>query len=151
MRKITGIVLFMNALLLQSCGKGDDCGECFSPPSPFVFEIVNKETGENLFSDETFDPGDIEVVNTQGTKSYSFNFIDEDDKNLISIGSLGWVTENVSVLIKIGETEILTLTVDAERLTENCCSFTRYNAISIENAETDLDDLTGVCTVYVSP
>lgn len=150
MRKIIGIVLLMNALILQSCGKGDNCGECFSPPEPFVFELVDKEAGENLFTNGTFDSSDIQVVNAQGTRSYSFNFIDEDDNNLISIGSLGWETENVSVLIYVGETEILSLTVDAERLNENCCSFTRYNKISIENAETGLNEETGVYTVYVT-
>ena len=150
MRKIIGFVLFVSLLLLQSCGLGDECGACFSPPTPFVFNIVDQGNGENLFANGTLDPEDIEVVNVQGTKSYAFSFIDENDRNLIEIGSIGWETENVSVMINVGDAEILTLNVDAERLTEDCCSFTRFNSISIENAESELNSQTGIYTVHVT-
>ncbi|HCQ13230.1 MAG TPA: hypothetical protein DIU01_08165 [Flavobacterium sp.] len=38
--------------MLQSCG--ESCGECFTPPQNFMFEIVDKESGANLFANGTY-------------------------------------------------------------------------------------------------
>ena len=39
--------------------------------------------------------------------------------------------------------------VDAERKSENCCSFTQYNEISITASEFELDTQTGIYKILV--
>ncbi len=122
---------------------------CFTPPRGFAFELVDAETKENLFSNSTFDPDQIQVLNIEDGSDREFSFIDEDDLDLIRIGSIGWETEIAEVVLKVGGTDILSLYVDSERVSENCCNFSKYNEIRIDNAEYELDPQTEIYTIFV--
>ncbi len=78
-----------------------------------------------------------------------FDFIDEDNIDLIRINSIGWETEKVNVLVRIADKNIFNLVVDAVLVNENCCSHTNYNEIEIENAEFQLDSETGIYKIRV--
>jgi hypothetical protein len=129
----------------------DDCAEiaCFTPPMNFDLELVDKDSNENLFENESFNAIDISVVNVNNNVPIAFDFINENNLNLIQISGIGWETELITALISVGETQIANLVVDAERKSENCCSFTEYNEISIENAEFELNGETAIYTIFV--
>lgn len=137
-------------LFILSCGN-DDCEDylCFTPPRGFVFEIVDKESGENLFTNGTYSPDQIQLLNTDDTSKKQFTFLDENEINLISIGSIGWESEIEEVELIIAGESILILYVDSERVSENCCSFSRYNEIRIDNADYEQDTQSDIYTVYI--
>ena len=143
------IALVAFVLILNSC---DDCDDkyCFTPPSRFTFELVDKTTKENLFTNETFSSNEISVTNLVDNSNLEFDFIDEDDVNLIQINSIGWESETVDALITVSGIDIFNLIVDAERTSEDCCTFTKYNEIRIENAEFELSDENGIYTILVT-
>lgn len=58
--KRPGIIVFLFSFI----GCINDCGECFSPPQDFLFDLVDQASGENLFANGTFDPEAIKVTNT---------------------------------------------------------------------------------------
>ncbi|WP_405400258.1 hypothetical protein [Maribacter sp. Asnod2-G09] len=136
-------------LIFNSC---DDCEDkdCFTPPNGFTFELVNKTTKENLFTNETFSSNEISVTNLVDNSNLEFDFIDEDDVNLIQLNSIGWESETIEVLITVSGIDILNLIVDAERTSEDCCEFTKYNDIKIENAEFELNEENGIYTILVT-
>lgn len=136
------------AMIISNQGCNIDCGECFTPPAPFLFEIVDKATGENLFTNGTYESADIQIINTIDNTDLEFTFTDENDVNIIQIHPIGWITEKVSVLVKLADKNIFNLYVDAERVSENCCSFTRYNEIKIENSDFELDIKTGIYKIH---
>lgn len=70
-------LLLITAIFCQHHGSEDDCGEYFTPPSPLFFELIDKETGENLFTNGTYDADQIEVTNSLDNSSIGFTFIDE--------------------------------------------------------------------------
>jgi len=134
MKNIIRGILFISILILPSCS--EKCvGPCFSPPQSFNFEIVDITTGENLFTNGSFNPNDINVVNLDNQANVEFTFIDENDYNMIRITTIGWESEIVNYSINIGSESICELYVDAERLKGECCSYTEYNEIQINNAE----------------
>lgn len=143
------IALVAFVLIFNSC---DDCEEkdYFTPPNGFTFELVDKTTMENLFTNETFNSNEISVTNLVDNSNLEFNFIDEDDVNLIQLNAIGWESETVEALITVPGIDIFSLIVDAERTTEDCCTFTKYNEIRIENAEFELNDENGIYTIFVS-
>lgn len=140
---------FLLFIIIQGCSN-KDCEDllCFTPPRSFVFNVVDKETGENLFTNGTYTPEQIQVTNVEDGTRRAYSFIDEDALNYIVIASIGWETEIANVLLTIDGDEILTLYVDAERKSENCCSFTSYNEIRIENAEYEQDQQSEVYTIF---
>lgn len=147
MKKLLFLLLL---LVVQACGK-DDCEDyaCTTPPAPFVFEIVDKVSGENLFSNGTYKPEQVEVVNTADGSELEFTFVEENELNLLRINSVGWQTETILSSIQLAGEEIFTLYVDAENVTEDCCNFTRYHEIKIEGTAYELNEEEGVYTIFV--
>ena len=145
------IVLTLIILIfVQSC-KDNDCQDnlCFSPPSSFDFELVDKQTGENLFTNGTFDSKDISVINLDDQSYVGFTFLDENNYNIISINTIGWETEVTYYSIQISSESIFKLYVNAERLNENCCSYTEYKEIRIENSDFELNQDIGIYKILV--
>lgn len=141
-------LLFILFLSFQSCDS-ENCDQvCFTPPSPFGFELLDKATGENLFTNGTYDPSQIEITNLNGTENISFTFLDENDLNIIQVASIGWETGITNFSLSVGSESIFELYVDAERI-EECCSYTEYNEVRIDNAEHETDQGTGVIKILV--
>ncbi len=149
--KIKGfILLFMVAFVLDSCNV-DNCDvDCNSGPLGLNFELLDKATGENLFTNGTFDPADIEVLDLDNNNSsVQFTFNSENDINIINLGPFGWETNIANYLLKVGERDIFTLHVDAEEKTEDCCSFVQVNKLEIINADFELNPETGIYEILV--
>ncbi|WP_321285492.1 hypothetical protein [uncultured Sunxiuqinia sp.] len=134
MKKILILIFVGVFFILEGCSKYKDCGACFTPPEFFRFELVDKYTGVNLFTNETFNQDEIEILDSSNS-SVEFNFVSENNINVIEIYTIGWQTEIVNYRVNISSENIFDLYVDAERLSEDCCSFTRFNEIEISNAE----------------
>jgi hypothetical protein len=148
MKKIN-LILILFTLIFQSCSN-NDCGECFTPPESFLFEIADKISGENLFTNGTYKSGDISITDTfNNNESVEFTFISENDINLIQINSIGWQTEIVNLNISISDNHIFDFYVDTERKTGECCSYTEYNEITITDSEFELDSQSGLYKILV--
>ncbi|SFU49851.1 hypothetical protein SAMN05216480_105106 [Pustulibacterium marinum] len=145
------VFLLLAVFAMQSCLDDDGCEmACFTDPQPFFFEIVDATTGENLFTNGTYTEADIDVYNTlNNNNSVTYSFISEDDLNLLTIHSIGWVTETVDLDIQLADVSMFSLYVDAERISEDCCSFTRYNEVEITNTTFEYDAETGIYTIFV--
>ena len=147
--KKTIVPIFILAILsLVACSGDKECDLCMSPPNFFTFDLVDKDSGENVFASGRYNSDDIEVLDASGHR-VEFEFVNYEDFNFIEIRTIGWQTETVNYRINIGEENIFDLYVDAERLSENCCSFTRYQEIEISNAEYTNDPLTGIYKIIV--
>lgn len=133
--------------MLQSCG--ESCGECFTPPQNFMFEIVDKVSGENLFTNGTYASSQIQITNTLNDTPVEFTFIDENNINLISVDGIGWKTEIVNVKVDIANNQLFRFYVDAERKSADCCNFTKYNEINLSECEFELDSQTGIYKILV--
>ncbi len=150
MKKAVKVVALIALLVTQACDINDCEGvACFTPPMGFAFELVDKDSGENLFTNGSYDSDDIELLNVLDNSKKEFSFISEDDINIIQIGSIGWDSEIEEVILKVGDEIILNLYVDSERVSENCCSFSRYNEIRIDNAAYELDQQSGIYTIFI--
>lgn len=136
-------------LSVSGCGEEDCNLDCFTPPNPFLFELLNKTSGENLFSNGSYRPEDILVVDRISGQGLGFSFISENEQNILAIHAIGWETELVDAQVSLGADEIFSLYVDAERLSENCCSFTRYKEIRIGIAEYRKDPASDIYSILV--
>lgn len=77
-----------------------DCA--LTPPQSFTFEIIDKTSGENLFTNGTYEPATISIIDVlDNNNPVEFTFISENDINLIEIGSIGWETETVNLKFDI--------------------------------------------------
>lgn len=151
MKKTLIYSVFIFVFTTWSCDKNNNCDglNCFTPPTRFYFELVDKTSGENLFTSGVLSSDDIKVINLEDQSNVDFEFIDENDANIIQIYTIGWETQIVNYSIEISSESLFTLFVDAERLSENCCAFTKYNEIEIDGSEFELNEQNGIYTILV--
>lgn len=144
------ILLFIAAFTFNSCSV-DKCDvDCNSGPLGLSFELLDKTTKENLFTNGTFNPTDIEFLDLDNNNHrVQYVFIDENNINTINLGPFGWGTNIVNYILKVGETNIFTLHVDAEQKTEDCCSFVQINELEIKNVDYSQNIQSGIYEVLV--
>ena len=147
MKKIN-LLLILFTIIFQGC-YNNDCGACFTPPQSFEFKIVDKTSGENLFTNGEFDSNEITITdNFNNNEPVEFSFISENNINLIQIGSIGWKTEIVNLKIDISDNHIFSFYVDTERKMGDCCSYNQYNEISVTDSEFELESQTGIYKIF---
>ena len=143
------LIILLSVISLGGCSSSDDCGACFTPPASFVFDLIDKESGQNIFRSESYTPEQVTVWNLTEDKKEPFWFIVEDQLYWISIQTIGWETEKVDYEIRLDGEVIADLYVDAERKTVDCCTFTKYNEVRLENAEYEYDDSLGIYKIFL--
>jgi len=100
----------MGVLAFESCHKVDCTGyDCSTPPKPFVFELLDENTKENLFAIGTLDSTQIEVLDVLDSHLVGFVFLGEDSLKLISIWDIGWENQRTvtEVVLRVSGNEIL--------------------------------------------
>lgn len=137
-------------LIFQSCSS-DNCNEsCFTPPNNFLFDLVDKSSGENIFTNGTYEAADIKILNSLDSNSRTdFIFIAENDANLIQIGSIGWKTEVVNLKFIIANNHLFDFYAAAERKSGECCEYTEFNETKIIDAEFEFDNQTGIYKILI--
>ncbi len=142
------LMVLISTFFLVSCLNDSECDPCFTPPEPFYFEIKDATTDENIFTSGAANSSDLKLINESTGENMEFDFISENDVNIVMINSIGWKTETVSAKLLLNDDEIFTLMVDADRKSNDCCSWTRYNNIEIQNADFTKDNNTDTYIVY---
>lgn len=141
MRKIFILILIALFFFLCRCNKCRDI-ECCTPPRYYSFEIIDRQTRENLFTNGTYNDGQVNI-----TRDYSL--IMGDSISIIEIYGIGWQTEIVNCSICISDQIEFNLYVNAERVSENCCSFTKIHDFKIENIDYEINNETGLISILV--
>lgn len=151
MQKFTTTTLLVFLfLIVQSCK--DDCEDmaCFTPPKFYQFNLVDKNSNENIFTKGLYQASDIKVIDIKTDKIIEHKFVTENNQNIIVLNNIGWKTESISYKIMLkDDITVFTLEVDVERKNENCCSFTKYNKEEIKGSEFTVNDSKDVYTILI--
>lgn len=142
--------LFFLFLFFAILGCSSDQVECTTPPEHFVFQFIDKDSGENLFSNGTFDAKQqIIVISLKDARIIQLSTVNTENGYTLSIGDIGWINEKISYEIAFyqGKT-IFSLNVDAERISGKC-NYTQYNSVQIINADFERDKTTGIYKILI--
>jgi hypothetical protein len=134
---------------MQGCSIDDDCDNCFTPPAPFVFDFLDKLTEENLFLTDTYQFDDLKIIDRSDDSEIIFDKYVLEDVYLIGFNTIGWESESVEYDFFFNDQLVLTMTVVAERVSEDCCTYTRFLEIEFEHSEFQFNSLEGVYKVFV--
>ncbi|MFD1293040.1 hypothetical protein ACFQ5N_04240 [Lutibacter holmesii] len=146
MRQLTLLFIFFTVL---GC-KNNECEgiACFSPPPNFSFELVDKATGENLFTNETLNSNDIKVVDEENN-AVSYSFISENNYNILSLNEIGWNLDPHTYTITVGDLVEFTLELDMEEKYENCCTFFKTETFQLSGYEYEQSNTTDIYTIQI--
>lgn len=152
MQKFTKTLPIICFLLFASgCKKNDNCKdiECLSPPVSFVFELLDKESNENLITNGTYQSSDIEMINEATNQKTPFVLISENNLNLIVINNIGWKDESIDLDIKGKGITLFKFHTDAKRINKDCCSFTEYQNLKISGPSFTYDSAKGIYNILL--
>ncbi len=143
------VILLIVVFTIFSC-KINECEDiaCFTPPPNFAFELVDKTTGENLFTNGTLKDTDIEVLD-ENEEKVTFKFISENSLNIIDLPEIGWNFELHTYTITVGPTVEFRLELEMEEKHENCCTFFKVITFNISNYTYEQSSTTGVYSIKI--
>lgn len=147
MKKKMFLILLL--ITLFSC-KNNDCSDyaCFTPPPRFTFELLDKSTGENLFSNGTLNPDEIRVFDEENNL-FNASFISENNINLIDVSEIGWNLGLHSYTLIVGVDLEINIVLEIEEKNENCCTYFEVVNFQILNYEFSKSNTTGIITVLI--
>lgn len=130
MKKI--IILLLSITLLFSCNSSDCDDMLYSTGPPILYvELVDADSGENVFTNGTYLASDIKVIN-ENEVNVDFNFIDENDYNIIQFTPYSYSEKNI-IFIKIGENINAKITFDVKEIKGDCNTVHYIENVQVEN------------------
>lgn len=130
---VSKLVLFLSLhvlLLIASC---DECDGtlCATGPPSFSVELVDHETGENVFTSRRYVEADI-TLSSADDQTASISFIAENDVNVIGI-ALPSIAGDKELILSIANKVIIPISLHVREGTMKCC--TNYFAEDIHISE----------------
>lgn len=120
---------------ILSCSKGE-CGDPNIGPKVFNFQITDKVNGEDLFSNGTYTPQQIEVINILDDSPVEYIFDDSvTNFSRIYIDLNEWATERVNIKLTISGDDIFTFSANTNVIRNDCFNYTDYKDISITGSD----------------
>ncbi|MEX1382053.1 hypothetical protein [Lutibacter sp.] len=135
MKRVLQLILVL--FLAISCDLKDDCGECFTPPRQFNFDLVDAITLENLFLNETFSEEELNVYDETGGE-VEFKLVFHRERYILSLSKIGWELEPKTYTIELSPEISVIFELDMDQVTSDCCTYfevKEFNVIDYEYEE----------------
>lgn len=145
MKQLSSLVFLF---LLIGCNNKTDITDDLTAPQTFAFHILDKTTGENIFSNKKYDPQKIIVKNLDSHDVVKHQFISDNDLDLIVLENVGRDSENINYSINIDDKSIFELHVDAVLIKKDL-DF-EYQNVEITNVVFKRDKTSGVYNILAS-
>lgn len=146
MKKNALLALFACLVLSNfSCDKCKDVA-CFTPPSGLNFQLVDKDSGEDLVANGSFDIDEISIVPMSGQKAHDLQTSENGGAHIFSDAAIGWDAgaENSSYELRLNPSTALPFTYETKAVNKDCCTFYELVSFSFDAIEIIYNDTTGV-------
>ncbi len=125
------------------CEKMRNCGECFTPPDPISFKIIDSISGNNLISPNGFSSDSLQLYYFSDSlkKNVKFEIYGNEVNRRIVSNELSWnsISENNYYYLYLSYKDVNTLFVNTEIITENCCTWHELKDFKINGKTIEYD------------
>lgn len=126
------VAMFGASFFNSGCDKCSDV-ECFTPPQVFNFQLLDKDSGEDLVANGTFFPSEVKVFSLSENKSHLLQVSTTDSLNFVfTDAEIGWIVgeENSSYELRLGDAKVLPFSYESKKNEVECC--TSFELLSFE-------------------
>ncbi|NOR87568.1 MAG: hypothetical protein GQ527_08175 [Bacteroidales bacterium] len=141
-------ILAIISLTVISCKPEDDCDgiDCFTPPPPLYFNLVDKDSGENLFETGVLDSLFVIVVDSD-IDLVKHNFLQSNYS--IELPEITFLTGPRIYYLSVGDDVRITFKLDMTINVEGCCTFFTLNIFEVLNQDYEFDEHAMTATVFI--
>lgn len=143
MKKILSISLLLVLIFTTGCGSDVLCS---TGPAVLTFEFVDKDSGENLFENGTFDPKkEVTIIDLNQNKTIQSGFV--DGLNCLSL-SFGWESNSLKYAINIEGKNVCEIYVVTQTQKSECTSVV-IKSVEVKNAILEKDNKNGISKILL--
>ncbi len=146
MKRILQLIVVL--FLAISCNLKDDCGECFTPPPQFNFDIVDAITGENLFLNETFAEEAVRVYDELGSE-VEFKLVFHRERYILSLSEIGWELDPKIYTIELSTNIKVSFILDMDQASSDCCTYFEVKEFKVLDYEYEELLPTGIIQIKI--
>lgn len=128
MKKYFLLLLILS--IFTNCNNSD-CDLYATGPPIILIEFVDSSSNQNIFTSGLHQYSDIEIINSDN-ESVAFNFINENDYNIIQFIPYSFIKKN-TVFIKIKDEITAKITFDIKTVETECFSNLYIENLDVEN------------------
>lgn len=144
------LILLFTLSLLFSCNVNTCDYYCDSGPLSLNFALLDKESGENLFTNGTYQIDEVVVLDLDNENAFiSYLFITEDDLNQLVLGPFGFDIQEVNYAITINSETVFSISLKTDEISDTCCSTIILEEFDLRGAEYNQNETTGVYEVLI--
>jgi hypothetical protein len=145
MRNLLQAAIFlMIGLSLNACDVYDDC---FTPPAPVYFKLYS-DSKQDLLASDTFELRFLKIVDATRDQLIQKDTFSIDGAYYLTAESIGWQEGVNNYLFTYNDNELFTFSIQANQISENCCTYTVYEDVSISGSAFEEVNMTNLGTVY---
>lgn len=132
-------------LTSPSCDKFLDCGDCFTPPDPLFFSILDKNDSTDVYYSGKFDPDSALIYYLYDKIRVPVDFeivIDSTRQSgILQSNAITWKSvEGYKVFyLELDQANTDTLFLNVEAESENCCTYHPIMDFTVNGEEPELD------------
>ncbi|MBL0737380.1 hypothetical protein JI750_10810 [Flavobacterium sp. GN10] len=147
MKKIVSISLFLILIFTTGCGSDVLCS---TGPATITVEFVDKDSGENLFENGTFDSKkEVTITDLDQNKVIESVYANGEKSNRLTF-SLGWESKSLKYAITIEGKNVCEIYAVTEKRKGGECSSVVIKSVEIKNGEVKQDNTTGVYKILIN-
>ncbi len=136
-------------LVFGSCSKVNDCNKDYKVAPPvFVFQFIDKNTGNDLFVNSKLATNKFNVVDEKGKKIH-YDFTRQKEKAVLILSSIGWNLEEKQYTISLGKRFSVKILLDMDYVEEECYTSFKVKSFKIEDYEYHQDRQTGIIQIKI--
>lgn len=136
--------LLFGILLFTSCNDKCEDISCTPPPPQVYLNLVDEETGENIFTSERFEQNDL-TLTENGNNYFDFSFY---NNNLLIVG-IGFGEKNYDFNFQLEGQEPFQVLINTYVSYGECCSSTQVESFNIEGVDFEYNQESYIYTIFI--
>lgn len=111
--------------------------ECTPPPNEFTFQLLDKDSGEDLVVNGTLQADEISVFSIVGNKKHELLVSTDSTGYFFTDQEIGWEVgpANASHELRLNPSTTLPFTYETKEVNEDCCTHFELVKFELDSAE----------------
>ncbi len=146
LQKLFPLFALLIIFSVSSCETNDCETVVCAPNSTFQFQLIDKNSGENLLANGTYQISNLNITTTESESEVGFELTTENA--IVSLETPN-NTESINYAVQISSENLFQVAIEKERITGECCSVINFTSVAISSVDFQINSELGTYTILI--